>query len=228
MSLTHCHGIFYILDCLDDVHIGGETVHLIKGSHTQSFNWTKWGIRMCFSENSLPSDETCEVDVKALVGGNFKFPSDCAELISAVYAISFTRKLAEPVRLEIQHCALLKEESQFKYLSFVKAPRIPPFEFSLLEGGSFDLNSQFGFIILEQFCLISIIRRINRYIFPNFPSYYIGQLYYIHGNTVNYWKAMFIATKGLNALQTVTIIIMFLTLILFNPLINTVHQKQVS
>ncbi len=203
MSLTHCHGIFYILDCLDDVHIGGETVHLIKGSHTQSFNWTKWGIRMCFSENSLPSDETCEVNVKALVGGNFKFPSG-SELISAVYAISFTRKLAEPVRLEIQHCALLKEESQFKYLSFVKAPSIPPFEFSPLEGGSFDLNSQYGSIILDQFCLISIIRRINQYIFPS----YFGQLYYIR-NTVNYWKAKFIATKGLTALQTVTIIIKF-------------------
>ncbi len=156
---------------------------------------------MCFSENSLLSNETCEVDVKALVGGKFKFPSG-SELISAVYAISFTRKLAKPVRLEIQHCALLKEESQLKYLYFVKASRIPPFEFSPLEGGSFDLNSQFGFIILDQFCLIGIISRIYRYIFP----LYIGQLYYIHGYTVNHWKAMFIATKNLNALQTVTII----------------------
>ncbi len=120
---------------------------------------------MYFSKNSLLFNETCEIAVKALVGGKFKFPSDC-ELISAVYAISFASgKLPKPVRLEIQHCALLKEESQFKYLSFVKAPmreRIPPFEFSPLEGGSFDLNSQYGFITLDQFCLIGIIRRIFR------------------------------------------------------------------
>ncbi len=125
---------------------------------------------MYFSDNTVASDETCEVAVKALVGGKFKFPKD-SDLISAVYAISFARKLAKPVRLEIQHCALLKaEDSQFKCLSFVMAPmreRIPPFEFSPLEGGSFDLNSQYGSITLDHFCLIAIIfQRIFRYIIP--------------------------------------------------------------
>ena len=153
------HLIPCIIDCLDNVHVGGETVYLIQGSHTQSFNWTRWGMRMYFSDNTVSSNETCEVAVKALVGGKFKFPNG-SQLISAVYAVSFARKLAKPVRLEIQHCAVLKEESQFKYLSFVKATtkqKIPPFEFSPLERGSFDLESQFGSIILDHFCFFAII-----------------------------------------------------------------------
>ncbi len=113
---------------------------------------------MYFSDNTVVSDETCEVVVKALVGGKFLFPNG-SQLISTVYAISFARKLAKPVRLEMQHCALQKEERQLKYLSFVKAPmkqRIPPFEFSPVEGGSFYLDSQYGSIILDHFCLIGI------------------------------------------------------------------------
>ena len=95
-----------------------------------------------------------------------------------------------PVRLEIQHCALLKEASQLKYLSFVKAPKIQPFEFSPLEGGSFDLNSQFGSIILDQFCLICIIRRFFRRnrIFPLVPApdRQEGLSYHFLNNTNNF------------------------------------------
>ncbi len=127
---------------------------------------------MYFSDNTVASDETCELDVKALVGGKFMFPNG-SQLISAVYAVSFARKLTKPVRLEIQHCALLKEESQLKYLSFVKAPmkqRIPPFEFSPLEGGSFYLDSQFGSIILEHFCFIAIIMVTNNAVYTLYIS----------------------------------------------------------
>ena len=132
---------------------------MIQGSHTQSLNWSQWGLRMHFAEDTVSATETCEVAVKALVGGKFKFPSS-SQLISAVYAVSFASKVKKPVKVEIQHCALLKNEGQFQYLSFVKAPlrqKVPPFEFTPLKGGEFSLESQYGSIILDHFCLIAII-----------------------------------------------------------------------
>ena len=81
--------LYFTIDCLDNVHVGGETVYLIQGSNAQSLNWTAWGLKIHFSKDTLSPNETCEVAVKALVGGDFKFPPDC-ELISAVYAVSFT------------------------------------------------------------------------------------------------------------------------------------------
>ena len=134
-------------------------MHLIQGSHTQSLNWSQWGLRMHFAEDTVSATETCEVAVKALVGGKFKFPCG-SQLISAVYAVSFAFKVKKPVKVEIQHCALLKNEGQFQYLSFVKAPlrqKVPPFEFTPLKGGEFSLKSQYGSITLDHFCLIAIL-----------------------------------------------------------------------
>ena len=132
---------------------------MIQGSHTQSLNWSQWGLRMHFAKDTVSATETCEVAVKALVGGKFKFPSG-SQLISAVYAVSFASKVKKPVKVEIQHCALLKNEGQFQYLSFVKAPlrqKVPPFEFTPLKGGEFSLKSQYGSITLDHFCLIAIL-----------------------------------------------------------------------
>ena len=155
-------------DCLDNVHVGGETVYLIQGNNAQSFTWSEWGLRIHFPEDSVmgvdPSTNTCsEVAVKALVGGKFLFPNG-SELVSAVYAVSFANKLSKPVKLEIQHCAVLKNEHQCRRLSFVKAPmrqRVPPFEFSPLEGGVFSTDSQYGSIVLDHFCLIGIILMVK-------------------------------------------------------------------
>ena len=114
---------------------------------------------MYFSADTVLSNQTCEVAVKALVGGKFKFPPG-SELVSAVYAVSLASQLTKPVKVDIQHCAVLKGEKQFQYLSFVKAPmrqRVPPFEFSPLEGGEFSTESQYGSIALDHFCLIAIM-----------------------------------------------------------------------
>ena len=132
---------------------------MIQGSHTQSLNWSQWGLRMHFAEDTVSATETCEVAVKALVGGKFRFPSG-SQLISAVYAVSFASKVKKPVKVEIQHCALLKNESQFQHLSFVKAPlrqKVPPFEFTPLKGGEFSLESQYGSITVEQFSIVAIV-----------------------------------------------------------------------
>ena len=87
--------------------MAGETLFLIQGDKPQSLNWEEYGFRLHFPQ--------------ALVGGKFQFPEG-TELVSAVYAVAFAKKLLEPVEMEIQHCVSLENEQQINYLSFVKAP----------------------------------------------------------------------------------------------------------
>ena len=69
------------------------------------------------------------------------------------------------VKLEVQHCASLKSEEQFQYLSFVRAPMKPGlslFEFTPVDGGEFSLDRQYGSITLNHFFLIAIVDLAQR------------------------------------------------------------------
>ena len=48
-----------------------------------------------------------------MVGGKLQFPEG-TELVSAVYAVGFSKKLLELVEMEIQHCVNLTNEEQGK------------------------------------------------------------------------------------------------------------------
>ena len=83
--------------------------------------------------------------------------------------------MKKAVKVDMQHCAVLKEEGQFQYLSFVMAPmrqRVPPFQFSHVEdAGQFGLDSQYGSIVLDHFCLIAIVMVKNTiYVLTRPPS----------------------------------------------------------
>ena len=117
---------------------------------------------MTIQEDSLPANKSCDVAVKALLGGQFKFP-DGSTLVSAVYAMSVTRKLLKPATLEIQHCADVQNEEHCKSLRFVVAScaqKILPYEFKEMPGGRFYPNSQFGSVDRYSFSLVAIVKRL--------------------------------------------------------------------
>ena len=160
VQLTTYKTFFTIIDCLSSVHVANEVLYLIEGSHAQSLDWSQLGLKLHFLENTVSNTAKCEVAIKVLVGGEFQFPPDC-QLISAVYAISFAKNLEKSVKLEIQHCASLKSKEQFQYLSFVRAPMKPGlslFEFTLVDGGKFSLDSQYGSITQNHFSLTAIVK----------------------------------------------------------------------
>ena len=139
--------------------MAGETLFLIQGDKPQSLNWEEYGFRLHFPQGTISPSDTCEVVVKALVGGKFQFPEG-TELVSAVYAISFAKEFLQPMKLDIQHCVALENEQQIKYLSFVKASlqqAIPPYKFERIDGGQFSTESFYGSIARPQFCLIGIV-----------------------------------------------------------------------
>ena len=139
--------------------MAGETLFLIQGDKPQFLNWAEYGFRLQFPQGTISPSDTCEVVVKALVGGKFQFPEG-TELVSAVYAISFAKELLQPVKLDVQHCVSLESKQQLKHLSFVKASlkhRVPPYEFERIDGGEFSTDSFYGSITRRQFCLIGIV-----------------------------------------------------------------------
>ena len=126
-------------------------------------NWERYGLRIRVSEGSLSPEETAEAAVVALAGGDFKFP-DNTVLVSAVYAVSLSRPLFKPLRLEIQHCVDLSRGVNPKYLKFAIAPINTPslsYQFSIVEGGEFNAEEWYGSINREKFCLVSIVGSLS-------------------------------------------------------------------
>ena len=147
------------LECLSDVNIASKKLFLIQGDGPQLLNWERYGLRIGVSGGSLPSTETAEVAVVALVGGQFVFPKKTV-LVSAVYAVSVSRPLLKALRLEMQHCVDLSRGVKTKYLKFAIAPMSTPslpYQFSIVDGGEFSEWNRYGSINREKFCLVSIV-----------------------------------------------------------------------
>ena len=103
--------------------------------------------------------ETCIVTVKAINGGLFQFPVD-TEPVSAVYAISLTKPLREPAKLEMQHCMKLGGAESSKFMSFAVASQDRSsisYKFELVPGGIFKEDSYLGSIDRQQFSFFSIV-----------------------------------------------------------------------
>ena len=77
-------------------------------------------MRITAAQDTLSSTDTIEVAMTALVDGQFQLPEG-TELISAVYALSVSKPLLKPIKLEIQHCADIITEDHTIYLSFATA-----------------------------------------------------------------------------------------------------------
>ena len=148
------------MDCLSDVQVAEKKLFLVQGEKPQLINWEKYGLRIGVQEDTLSPSDTVEVAVVALVGGQFVFPKNTV-LVSAVYAVSVSKPLLKPLRLEIEHCIDLRERPGLtRFLKFAIAPVSTaslPYQFSIVEGGEFKPDSWYGSIQCKEFCLVSIV-----------------------------------------------------------------------
>ena len=125
-----------------------------------------------------------EIAVTTLIEGRFEFPQK-TKLVSAVHDISVSKQLAEPHRLEIQHCVKLETQAQANCLHFVRAPSFPttlPYQFTLIEGGQFNPGNRHGIIDItcESSCLVAIVAVLKQQPQINEESHTMNQ------GTLNY------------------------------------------
>ena len=148
------------MDCLSDVQVAEKKLFLVQGEKPQLINWEKYGLRIGVQEDTLSPSDTVEIAVVALVGGQFVFPKNTV-LVSAVYAVSVSKPLLKPLRLEIEHCIDLRGRPGLtQFLKFAIAPMStpsPPYQFSIVERGEFKPDSWYGSIQRKEFCLVSIV-----------------------------------------------------------------------
>uniref|UniRef100_A0A1X7UI45 Nucleoside phosphorylase domain-containing protein n=1 Tax=Amphimedon queenslandica TaxID=400682 RepID=A0A1X7UI45_AMPQE len=147
------------MDSLDSsVIIAGQKLFILQGDRSHSLQWEKYGFRLECPQGAVSKDT--EVAVTALAGGNFKVPKGTV-LVSAVYAISVSKGLLKPLVIELQHCVDLRNTSQTGCLKFVRAPLKSPYQFSIVEGGSFRVGERYGSINREQFCCMGIVAEMS-------------------------------------------------------------------
>ena len=162
---------------LRGVHVVGEKLFQISGEFPQLLEWEEYGLRIQVPKGatSIP----CDIAIKAIVAGQFEFPEG-TDLVSAVYAISVSKKLTQPVILEMQHCVAISSEEQGQFLSFVRAkcnqPDLP-YLFKLLENGIFPPHSDYGKITCDHFCLVGTVRGINSFSHKNIGNSSQGKFY---------------------------------------------------
>ena len=148
---------------MSDVEVVEKQLFLIQGDE-QLINWEKYGLRIRVQKETLLSSETVKAAVVALVGGQFQFPPNTV-LVSAVYAVSLSKRLLKPLQLEIQHCIDLTGQPDLaQYLKFAIAPMSTPslpYQFTLVEGGEFSYDSSYGSISRTEFCLVCVCGECN-------------------------------------------------------------------
>ena len=165
-----------------------------------------------------------QLNVRVSLSGPFQIPSN-SELYSAVYWISSPHKFAEPITVEIQHCAALSSDEQCSKLTFVHTKctqKNLPYIFEELVGGVFSAHSSYGSLSLSHFSGIGVVgiqtREPEQQ--PQQSSAHVGaasqtgreagelteqycaQLY-TH-KFVNEWKVIFAVTKDLDSCSTVS------------------------
>ena len=103
-------------------------------------------------------DASYEITAYGLWGDKFEFPKN-TKLISGVCYISVcsSSQLNKPVTVQLEHCAIVTNEKQAEYFSFVVSKSGPPFKFEYLPGGLFCPGSQYGTIHLKKFSLLAIV-----------------------------------------------------------------------
>ena len=126
-------------DCITT--IAGQKSFFLKRDSFCSLPGEEYGFRLHCLKGAV--SKNTEVTVTALVNGNYRVPEGTV-LVSAVYKILMSNPLS--LIMELQHCVDLKNTGQTGCLKFVRAPLSPPYQFSVIDGGSFSTGNRYGSI----------------------------------------------------------------------------------
>ncbi|CAI8028549.1 hypothetical protein GBAR_LOCUS16269 [Geodia barretti] len=123
------------------------------------FIWEEAGISLHFPA------ACCERDIKISVGIFTDLEQNCIlpQLMpraSSTYEVKASAPLPAPVRVRIEHCAIVEKENSLVHMV---AHGGAPYKFIPLNGGHFPLNKSYGEIEMEEFCILTILYNIMEY-----------------------------------------------------------------
>ena len=169
-----------------------ETSFVITSSHSHSFEWQRYGLKLHIPEGAVPTE--CRIDIKAGLSGQFSFPED-SQLVSCVYWISCSQKFLKSVTLDIEHCAAVQDSSQSSSLRFVAAKCSQaelPYQFKELKQATFSPQSSFDSVQVSQFSFFGIIAYKMCWWLRRYCA-----IFYYKEKSVNEWWLYFFITWNL-------------------------------
>ena len=148
-----------------------------------TYQWKGCGLKLKVPTNALDSNvpsrmlrlHTCTTD-------QFKIPEDM-ELVSGIYWVDFVGEFANPITIELEHCACLGQPSPFSSLSFISTEgpaQVVSYKLQPLSGGIFPQNSSYGSIQLSHSSAMAVATLGSAS-----KSYRILK-YYTHQNTTTW------------------------------------------
>ena len=167
------------------------TRFVTKGRDPQTFEWENHGLKISIPE--LSDRAEIVIDIKAGLAGQFELPVG-VQLVSPVYWLCCRQKFEHPVTLEMQHCAVIRNQTECSSLQFVAAKcsqEVLPYLFKPLQHGTFSRHSSFGSIELKQFSFFAITDSSI-----SLRKKYFTRLYYIVKGA-NKWEIHFIMSWNL-------------------------------
>ena len=144
------------------------------------------------------SIKECTINIRVSLSGHFQLPGD-SDFLSPVFWIAAPCRFTKPVSLEIQHCALSKDETALSHLTFVStkcSQRDLPYIFRELGGGVFTTHSTYGSIQLSHFSGIGVTGKKGT------PRSYCAHLYRTKKEDYE-WRFYFVIVQDLVAKNTV-------------------------
>ena len=148
--------------------------------------WEEAGISLYFPESSCNKQIKISVAVVDIEDVVLPRPFRLMPTASAIYQITSSDPLPEPVTVRIQHCADLKRKDS---LMHIVAHDGSPYKFSELSDGNFPLDLSYGEISLNSFSFLTILYNIW-----DWHMLFSLHVFYRTNNTVT-----FVLTKNLNA-----------------------------
>ena len=163
---------------LSAVEVFAETRFEVSAERSPlTYQWEGHGLRL-----QLPEETTASFSIRAVCSSRFELPEG-TELVSPVYWVTCEGEVGGWVRVEVQHCARVRQEGQWSGLSFAvcKVEKAePPYWFELHDG-QFSSRSSYGRVEVKfSRSLVAIIRCIQRWgpQQPTADSMFLTKIYY--------------------------------------------------
>ena len=184
-----------------------ETQFIMKGRHRQTFKWEGHGLKLSIPEGAIQSSEAESViSIKAGLAGQFELPAG-AQLVSPTYWLYCKHIFQQPVTLELQHCATIRNHSSLCFIVAKCSQKLLPYKFKFLDKGTFSELSSYGSVEVQQFSIFGLVIRFIMQLFvqppPPQPRRYFSQLFYFDKGK-NTWQLDFIITWNQDLCITVS------------------------